>query len=171
MTHAEWESDMWKRWGIYGLKEEKGPWAKGVTAGDGLPSCLQALHVYYVLFGSSAPPLHPQAKREIVFKSLKKRTDRMAWKISTNKNQKENIQQQKILKVLAWSLVSQWNSRKHFEAPCPSWKLKSASTDSLLLVFMLFCSTSWVTLDFMGKGDVWMFQYGLLTQHKHLHFF
>lgn len=31
MTHAEWESDMWKRWGIYGLKEGKGPWAKGVT--------------------------------------------------------------------------------------------------------------------------------------------
>lgn len=180
MTHAEWESDMWKRWGIYGLKEEKGPCDKGVTLQElafsegttNLPSCLQALHVYDVLFGSSVPPgpLHPQAKREIVFQSLKKRTDRMAWKISANKNRKENIQQQKILKILAWSLVSQWNSRKHFEAPCPSWKFKRASTDSLLLVFMLFCNTSWVTSNFMGKRDVWMFQYELFTQHKHLYF-
>lgn len=37
---------------------------------------------------------------------------RMAWRDSAIKNLTESIQQQKILKILAWSFVPQWNSRK-----------------------------------------------------------
>lgn len=181
MTHAEWESDMWKRWGIYGLKEEKGPWAKGVTLCRSWlslrapPAChlISRPDVYTMCFlghqHHQVPYILKQRKK--LFSIFEEKDKQNGLENFSKKNQKESIQQQKTLKILAWSLVSQWNSRKHFQAPCPSWNFKRAPTDSLLLVFMLFCSTSWVTSDLMGKGDIWIFQYGFLTQHKHLYFF
>lgn len=151
---AGWEKETWKRWGIYKPARGRGHRPKACpSAGAGLIWGFRQLALaspglaynHMCLWSHrylQVPNILRQGKN--LFFSFWRNDSQDSLERVVTKLLTENIQQQKIFKILAWP--SEWNCRwspgKHLGAACSTWgpprcpAAKRAPTDSLFHVVL-----------------------------------